>query len=61
MSEVAVRGGMVYVWRAGHTKVWQALKAGKVPNLLVSLAIVDNLRRDTVNLSGHSTRACVMS
>lgn len=45
VSEVAVRGGMVYVWRAGHTKAWQAPKARKVPNLLVFLTIVDDLRR----------------
>ncbi|MBT2542905.1 hypothetical protein J7E99_19885 [Streptomyces sp. ISL-44] len=45
VSEVAVRGGMVCVWRAGQTKAWQAPQAQQVPNLLVFLTIVDNLRR----------------
>lgn len=44
VSEVAVRGGMVCVWRSGQTKAWQAPQAHKVPNLLVFLTIVDNLR-----------------
>ncbi|MFI1645414.1 DUF6585 family protein [Streptomyces avidinii] len=45
VSEVAVRGGMVCVWRSGRTKAWAAPKAPQVPNLLVFLTIADNLRR----------------
>ncbi|MFI5979939.1 DUF6585 family protein [Streptomyces sp. NPDC051555] len=45
VSEVAARGGMVCVWRTGLTKAWAAPKAPKVPNLLVFLTIVDELRR----------------
>ncbi|MEV7728517.1 DUF6585 family protein [Streptomyces sp. NPDC087917] len=45
VSEVAVRGGAVCVWRVGRTKAWQAPQARKVPNLLVFLTLVDHLRR----------------
>ncbi|MFF2787030.1 DUF6585 family protein [Streptomyces sp. NPDC058049] len=45
VSEVAVRGGMVCVWRAGQTKAWAASQAQKVPNLLVFLTVVDDLCR----------------
>ncbi|MET9698487.1 DUF6585 family protein [Streptomyces sp. NPDC006529] len=45
VSEIAVRGGMVCVWRTGQSKAWSAPQAQKVPNLLVFLTIADNLRR----------------
>ncbi|AWZ07287.1 hypothetical protein DRB96_25005 [Streptomyces sp. ICC1] len=45
VNEVAVRGGIVCVWRTGRTKAWAASQAHKVPNLLVFLTIVDNLHR----------------
>ncbi|MFJ4864458.1 MULTISPECIES: DUF6585 family protein [unclassified Streptomyces] len=44
VSEIAVRGGMVCVWRAGRTQAWAAPQAQLVPNLLVFLTIADNLR-----------------
>ncbi|MFJ9342308.1 DUF6585 family protein [Streptomyces sp. NPDC101733] len=45
VTEVAVRGGMDCVWRAGLTKAWAAPQAQQVPNLLVFLTLVDPLRR----------------
>ncbi|MER5730601.1 DUF6585 family protein [Streptomyces sp. NPDC002138] len=45
VGEVAVRGGAVYVWRAGQSKAWGHCQAPKVPNLLVFLTIVDAIRR----------------